>query len=61
MRSNQRWAAIGERPWHLRIGLHSGNVMSCAEGMMRTDCFQVAQRIATKSETGAQNWLQSFG
>lgn len=59
--SNHRWAAIGQRPWHLRIGLHTGSVMSGVVGRKKFtydvwgDAVNIAARMESTDEADQVN------
>jgi class 3 adenylate cyclase len=63
--SNQRWAAIGQRPWQLRIGLHSGSVMSGVVGRKKFtydvwgDAVNIAARMESTDEADQVNISES--
>ncbi|UVC08246.1 hypothetical protein IHQ71_24335 [Rhizobium sp. TH2] len=65
MRSNQRWAALGERPWHLRVGLHSGSMMSGVVGKKKFtydvwgDAVNIASRMESTDEADHVNISES--
>jgi adenylate cyclase len=65
MGSNQRWLAAGERPWHLRVGLHSGSVMSGVVGRKKFtydvwgDAVNIASRMESTDEADHVNISES--
>lgn len=65
MGSNKRWVAAGERPWHLRVGLHSGSVMSGVVGKKKFtydvwgDAVNIASRMESTDEADHVNISES--
>lgn len=65
MGSNKRWVAAGERPWHLRVGLHSGSVMSGVVGRQKFtydvwgDAVNIASRMESTDEADQVNISES--
>ena len=65
MGSNKRWVAAGERPWHLRVGLHSGSVMSGVVGRKKFtydvwgDAVNIASRMESSDEADQVNISES--
>ena len=53
METNHRWTAMGQRPWHLRAGLHTGSVMSGVVGRKKFtyDVWGDAVNIAARMES----------
>ncbi|TCL72653.1 adenylate/guanylate cyclase domain-containing protein [Rhizobium sp. BK251] len=54
--SNQRLAAVGQMPWHARVGLHSGSVVSGVVGRKKFsyDVWGDAVNIAARMENAGE-------
>jgi adenylate cyclase len=54
--SNQRLAAMGQTPWHARIGLHTGGVVSGVVGRKKLtyDVWGDAVNIAARMENAGE-------
>jgi class 3 adenylate cyclase len=63
--SNERWTATGQRPWHLRIGLNTGSVMSGIVGRKKFsydiwgDTVNIAARMESTDEADQVNISES--
>ncbi|MBL0371318.1 hypothetical protein JJB09_04695 [Rhizobium sp. KVB221] len=63
--SDRRLAAIGQRPWHLRVGLHSGSMMSGVVGRKKFsydvwgDAVNIASRMESTDEADHVNISES--
>lgn len=65
VQSNRRWSTIGQKPWHLRIGLHTGSVMSGVVGRKKFtydvwgDAVNIASRMESTDEADQVNISES--
>lgn len=63
--SNQRLATLGQEPWHARIGLHSGSVVSGVVGRKKFtydvwgDAVNIAARMESAGEVDRVNISES--